>query len=84
MVLCNHKENREPKKGGKVVYMMTNEVAQELLKSYGYDDYTITNLYEDSFKAVRTNEWVKSELNVSYFPWSETTSFVTHVIERYK
>ena len=61
---------------------MTMKLAKRLLEEYGYDDYEITDLYEDSFKAVRTNEWMKSELHVSYF--GSVASFVVHVIERYK
>ena len=72
---------------------MPIENAQYILSLTDYSDYTIDTVYENGFKAVRTNEWIKTELYCEVF--SEINrinrdnvyshiSIATMVIERYK
>lgn len=58
-----------------------------------YCDYEVTDIYEDSFRAIRRNEWILSELNVevnsdpSFITNDnvfEFTSICTHVLRRFK
>ena len=73
--------------------MLTKEQATNLLRMADYADYKVTKIYENGFKAIRTNEWIKSELycellhnyncinqeNIIY-----NTVIITMVVERYK
>ena len=75
---------------------MTREIANYILKTLGYDGYDITDIYESSFRAIRKNEWILSELNVellietnriSYIDTDSITKFAQvclHVLKRYK
>lgn len=47
---------------------MTREIANYILKVTDYSDYEVTDVYEDSFRAIRKNEWILSELNVEFMP----------------
>ena len=52
------------RKDGK--YMGLNlGTCQKILDYLGTPDYIITEVYESSFKAIRQNEWMLSERNVS-------------------
>lgn len=75
---------------------MTREIANYILKTLGYDGYGIKDIYENSFRAIRKNEWMLSELNVeclietnriSYIDTDNITKFTQvclHVLKRYK
>lgn len=75
---------------------MTKEIAQEILKIVGYAGYDITDIYETSFRAIRKNEWVLSELNVEclidvnrilYVDTDDRRIFIrvcVHILKRYK
>ena len=72
---------------------LTKKQAELILHYTEYDDYKVTKIYENGFKATRTNEWIKSELYCNVFVdfadinvnhiYSQVT-IVTMVLERYK
>ena len=72
---------------------LTKKQAEFILQYTDYNDYKVTKIYENGFKAIRTNEWVKTELycevyvnfadiNVNHL-YSQV-AIVTMVLERYK
>lgn len=70
---------------------MTREEAQFVLELTDYKDYNITDVYQDSFRAIRQNEWMLSELNVevlsSYITGENVykhINIVVHVLKRFK
>ena len=75
---------------------MTREIAKYILEIVGYAGYDITDIYENSFRAIRKNEWILSELNVEclietnrimYIDTDNITKFISvcmHVLKRYK
>lgn len=72
---------------------MTPNIANKIIADMGFTGYHITAIYEDSFKAMRNNEWSLNELNIELFgPWPDInernvydmTARVTHVLKRYK
>lgn len=73
---------------------MTRQDAKRLLMVTRYADYRVSKIYVNGFKAVRTNEWIKTELYCEVFTddvaiidednfWNYI-SIATMVIERYK
>lgn len=72
---------------------MTKDKAMRILSLTDYTDYKVVKVYENGFKAVRTNEWFKGELYCELFCDADKidadnvyrfTSIATMVIERYK
>lgn len=74
-------------------YKITVEVADKILDMMGIQGYTVTAIYEQSFRAIRTNEYIVSEINVelmiepeliNYHNLWQMVSMVTHVLRRFK
>lgn len=76
---------------------MNKQQALKILGLAELTDYKITKIYENGFKAIRTNEWIKTELycevfcdpaNIDRYINADTLyEYVTiakMVIERYK
>lgn len=73
---------------------MTRQDAKKILTLSTNTDYRVTKIYENGFKAVRTNEWIKTELYCEVFTDDvaiideynlyDYISIATMVIERYK
>lgn len=73
---------------------ITLEDADRILKLLNLDEYEVTEIYEDSFRAIRKNKWILSELDVELNEIPEeidasnvfergTLKYVTHVLRRY-
>lgn len=43
---------------------ITIEQANRVLKLLGYNDYSVSMVFENGFRATRTNEWFKGEMTV--------------------
>lgn len=74
-------------------YKITVEVADKILDMMAIQGYTVTAIYEQSFRAIRTNEYIVSEINVelmiepeliNYHNLWQMVSMVTHVLRRFK
>lgn len=73
---------------------MNEKIANKILDLLDYYDYEIIAIYESSFRAIRKNEYILSELNIEVFASDyniinenniyERTSISTHVLKRYK
>lgn len=73
---------------------MNKQDAMRLLDLSGHEDYKITKIYENGFKAIRTNEWIKSELycevltdnvkSINENNYYDLISIAVMVIERYQ
>lgn len=73
---------------------MSKKDAKRILDMAEYGDYKVTKIYENGFKAIRTNEWCKTELyceiltsDVNMINESNLYSFLSiavMVVERYK
>ena len=73
---------------------MNKQDAKKILALSTNTDYRVTKVYENGFKAVRTNEWIKTELYCEVFTDDvailddynlyDHISIATMVIERYK
>lgn len=73
---------------------MSKKDAKRILDITGYRNYKVTKVYENGFKAIRTNEWCKTELyceiltdDVNKIDEDNYPSFLSiaiMVIERYK
>lgn len=79
---------------GKYGIIITREDADRILKLLSLDDYEVTEIYEDSFRAIRKNNWILSEIDVELNEIPEeidasnvfergTLKYVTHVLRRY-
>ena len=79
---------------GKYGINITLEDADKILKLLNLDEYEVTEIYEDSFRAIRKNKWILSELDVELNEKPEdinasnvfdrgTLKYVTHVLRRY-
>lgn len=79
---------------GKYGINITLEDADKILKLLNLDEYEVTEIYEDSFRAIRKNKWILSELDVELNEIPEeidasnvfergTLKYVTHVLRRY-
>ena len=74
-------------------YNITEALANRILEFLELADYEVTDIYEQSFRALRKNEYILSELNVeicadpNYIDMDNvysTTLVCTHVLKRYK
>lgn len=75
---------------------MTKEIANYILKITRNDDYDVIDIYEDSFRAIRKNEWILSEINIEYLGDIKKIFYIDtdiiksylymtrHVLKRYK
>lgn len=73
---------------------ITLEDADRILKLLSLDGYEVTEIYEDSFRAIRKNNWILSEIDVELNELPKdinasnvfergTLKYVTHVLRRY-
>lgn len=73
---------------------MSKKDAKRILDMAYYGDYKVTKVYENGFKAIRTNEWCKTELyceiltsdvnTIDEGNFYNLTSIAVMVVERYK
>lgn len=73
---------------------MSKKDAKRILDITEYRDYKVTKIYENGFKAIRTNEWCKTELyceiladdvnEIDEDNFYYKASIAVMVVERYK
>lgn len=73
---------------------MSKKDAKRILDITEYGDYKVTKIYENGFKAIRTNEWCKTELyceiladdvnKIDEDNFYYKASIAVMVVERYK
>lgn len=73
---------------------MNEEIANKILELLDHYDYELIAIYESSFKAIRRNEYILSELNVDVTASDYNTinrdnvyeyvSTCVHILKRYK
>ncbi len=74
-------------------YNITEAIANKILNDLELTDYEVIDIYEQSFRALRKNEYILSEVNVELCAEPkqidrdnvyELTLVCTHVLKRYQ
>lgn len=74
-------------------YKITVQQADKILGMIGIPDYTVVAIYEQSFRAVRINEYIVSEANIELMiepelinlhNYWDMVSTVVHILRRFK